>query len=54
MVALMWLQGALLFFCSLWSLKGEYAFLFLMFVLLFDDCKNIGSRKMTIAKPFGA
>ncbi len=57
MATLTWLQGALLFFGSVWSLKGEYVFsaiaLFLMFVLMLDDCKNIGSRKMTIAKPLG-
>jgi hypothetical protein len=54
---LTWIQSTIMFFGSLWSLKGEYLFsaiaLFLMFVLLLDDCKNIGSRKMTIAKPLG-
>jgi hypothetical protein len=57
MATLTWLQSTILFFGSLWSLTGEYVFsaiaLFLMFVLLLDDCKNIGSRKITISKPLG-
>jgi hypothetical protein len=57
LVAATWAQSALVFYCSLWILKGEYLFsamaLLIFFAQLFDDYKKLGFTRMSDPGPLG-